>query len=71
MVLVNSYTTGLSPAVMQYILGAVVNPRFGGEVSSDEIGLPASASQMALPAEQRQSGAGRVPGMIESKDDNA
>lgn len=49
MVLVNSYTTGLSPAVMQYILGAVVNPRFGGAVSSDEIGLPASASQMALP----------------------
>lgn len=38
MVLVNSYTTGLSPAVMQYILGAVVNPRFGGAVSSDEIG---------------------------------
>ena len=49
MVLVNSYTTGLSPAVMQYILGAVVNPRIGGAVSSDEIGLPASASQMALP----------------------
>ena len=49
MVLVNSYTTGLSPAVMQYILGAVVKSRFGGAVSSDEIGLPASASQMALP----------------------
>lgn len=49
MVLVNSYTTGLSPAVMQYILGTVVQPRLGGLVWSDEIGLPASASHMVLP----------------------
>ncbi|HIT52638.1 MAG TPA: class I SAM-dependent methyltransferase [Candidatus Fimivicinus intestinavium] len=49
MMLVNSYTTGLSPAVMEYILGAVVRPRFGGEVSSSEIGLPVSATHMALP----------------------
>ena len=49
MVLVNSYTTGLSPAVMEYILGTVVQPRLGGLVSSDEIGLPASASHMVLP----------------------
>lgn len=49
MVLINSYTTGLSPAVMQYMLGAVVQQRFGGAVSSDELGLPVSASHMALP----------------------
>jgi len=48
-VLINSYTTGLSPAVMQYILGALVKPRFGGEVDSDEIGLPVSDTGMILP----------------------
>jgi len=49
MLLVNSYTTGLSPSVMQYILGALVVPRFGGSVSGAEIGLPVTASGMALP----------------------
>lgn len=48
-VLINSYTTGLSPAVMQYILGAVVKPRFGGDVESDEIGLPVRETGMILP----------------------
>ena len=49
MVLINSYTTGLSPSVMQYILGSVIVPRFGGNVSCDEIGLPVKASGMVLP----------------------
>lgn len=49
MVLINSYTTGLSPAVMQYILGAVIQPKFGGTVSSDEIGLPVTETGMVLP----------------------
>lgn len=49
MVLINSYTTGLSPAVMQYILGSVIKPVFGGNVTSDEIGLPVTASKMILP----------------------
>ncbi len=48
-VLINSYTTGLSPAVMQYILGSLVVPKFGGEVSGSEIGLPVSGSGMVLP----------------------
>lgn len=48
-VLINSYTTGLSPSVMQYILGSVVVPRFGGSVSSSEIGLPVTESKMVLP----------------------
>ena len=48
-VLINSYTTGLSPSVMQYILGSVVVPRFGGSVSSSEIGLPVTESKMILP----------------------
>ena len=48
-VLINSYTTGLSPAVMQYILGATVNKEFGGALSSSEIGLPVTESGMILP----------------------
>lgn len=49
MVLINSYTTGLSPAVMQYILGAVIKPKYNGTVDSDEIGLPVSETGMVLP----------------------
>ena len=49
MVLINSYTTGLSPAVMEYILGSVVSPKFGGQLSCSEIGLPVSQSGMVLP----------------------
>lgn len=49
MVLINSYTTGLSPAVMEYILGSVISPKFGGRVSSDEIGLPVTQTGMTLP----------------------
>ncbi len=43
MVLINSYTTGLSPSVMEYILGETVQRKFGGKVSSDEIGIPVSS----------------------------
>ncbi|MBQ8514926.1 MAG: class I SAM-dependent methyltransferase [Ruminococcus sp.] len=47
--LINSYTTGLSPSVMGYILGSVMQKRFGGAVSFDEIGLPVEESGMVLP----------------------
>ena len=43
MVLINSYTTGLSPSVMQYILGETVQKQFGGTTESDEIGIPVSS----------------------------
>lgn len=49
MVLINSYTTGLSPSVMKYILGSIVTPRFGGEVSCDEIGLMTTETGLHLP----------------------
>ena len=49
MMLINSYTTGLSASVMEYILGSVVKKKFGGKVSSSEIGLPVSESGMILP----------------------
>ena len=47
--LLNSYTTGLSPAVMGYLLGSVLKPKFGGDVTADEIGLPVEESGMVLP----------------------
>ena len=47
--LINSYTTGLSPSVMGYILGTVLTDRFGGSVSFDEIGLPVKSTGMTLP----------------------
>jgi 23S rRNA (cytosine1962-C5)-methyltransferase len=47
--LLNSYTTGLSPSVMEYILAVVIKKRRGGSVSSDEIGLPVTLSGQALP----------------------
>lgn len=45
----NSYTTGLSPAVMEYLLGVLIQKKFGGRVSSDEIGLPVTESGLVLP----------------------
>ncbi len=47
--LINSYTTGLSPSVMQYILASLMDTKYGGEFSADEIGLPVSASGLVLP----------------------
>ncbi|MDL2232264.1 class I SAM-dependent methyltransferase [Ruminococcaceae bacterium OttesenSCG-928-L11] len=47
--LLNSYTTGLSPSVMEYILAVVIREKRGGRVSSDEIGLPVTCSGQALP----------------------
>lgn len=46
--LVNSYTTGLAPAVLTYMLGTELR-RFGGSVESQEIGLPVSRSGLVLP----------------------
>lgn len=48
--LLNSYTTGLSPSVMAYILGSVLTKKFGGDVSADEIGLRVEETGMVLPA---------------------
>ncbi|MDR0315005.1 MAG: class I SAM-dependent methyltransferase [Oscillospiraceae bacterium] len=49
MFLVNSYTAGLSPAVMQYILGTVLPGKYKGQVISDEIGLEVTSSGLLLP----------------------
>lgn len=49
MMLINSYTTGLSPSVMEYILGATVKKKFGGTVTGSEIGLKTSSKGLVLP----------------------
>ena len=49
MVLLNSYTTGLSASVMKYILDDVLVKEKGGSVSADEIGLPVSSNGEVLP----------------------
>ena len=47
--LINSYTTGLQPAVLSYMLNTVITKKFGGTVVSDEIGLPVTESGLILP----------------------
>lgn len=48
-VLLNSYTTGLSPSVMSCLLQMTVGKRFKIETSAEEIGLPIKRSGMQLP----------------------
>lgn len=47
--LINSYTTGLQPAVLSYMLGSTVVKKFGGTVDAQEIGLPVSSNGLVLP----------------------
>lgn len=47
--LVNSYTTGLQPAVLSYMLGTELVPGFGGRIEAQEIGLPVSENGLVLP----------------------
>ena len=48
-IIINSYTTGLAPSVLTYILETVVSRKFGGRTVSDEIGLPVSETGLVLP----------------------
>ena len=45
----NSYTAGLSPSVMECILNLTLRKKFGGVVSADEIGLPVTEQNIVLP----------------------
>ncbi len=47
--LLNSYTTGLQAGVLTYMLSEEIAGKFGGKVSSDEIGLPVSGNRLVLP----------------------
>ncbi len=48
--LVNSYTTGLSPLTMSYLLELKVKSRFGGTIESGELGLHVTQTGAFLPA---------------------
>ena len=46
--LINSYTTGLAPAVLTYMIATELK-KYGGHVDSQEIGLPVSSNGLVLP----------------------
>ncbi len=46
---INSYTTGLQPAVLSYIMNTEITRKFGGTVTADEIGLPVTSSGLLFP----------------------
>lgn len=47
--LLNSYTTGLQPAVLSYLLQLTLCRKYGGQVEAQEIGLPVSGNGLVLP----------------------
>lgn len=47
--LINSYTTGLQPAVLSYMLNTVITKQRGGFVEAEEIGIPVRDSKLILP----------------------
>jgi 23S rRNA (cytosine1962-C5)-methyltransferase len=47
--LINSYTTGLQPAVLSYMMNSAIVKKHGGHVEADEIGLPVTDSGLILP----------------------
>ncbi len=48
-VIINSYTTGLAPSVLTYILETIVSSKHGGRTDSQELGLRVSETGLALP----------------------
>ena len=47
--LVNSYTTGLAPAVLTYMISTEIVSKHGGHVEAQEIGLPVTQTGLILP----------------------
>ena len=47
--LINSYTTGLAPAVLYNILTVTLNKKYGGKTTADGIGLPVTGTDLILP----------------------
>ena len=48
-ILLNSYTTGLSPSVMSYLLQMTVGSQRKADISAEEIGLPVQQTGLAIP----------------------
>ena len=47
--LINMYTTGISPAVLDYMIAETVIKTHGGKVHSEDIGLPVRDTGLILP----------------------
>ena len=47
--IINSYTTGISPSVPVYLLGMTMARRYGGTVEGGELLLPVTQSGLGLP----------------------
>lgn len=47
--MVNSYTTGLAPSVLTYLLETLITKQHGGSTDSQELGLPVLESGLILP----------------------
>ncbi len=47
--LINSYTTGLQPGVLAYMLSEVIGKKYQGRIVAEEIGLPVSSNGLVLP----------------------
>lgn len=47
--LINSYTTGLAPSVLTYMLELQIKSKYAGKVLASEIGLPVSSNGLVLP----------------------
>ena len=58
--LLNSYTTGLAPSVLTYMINLEINSKFEGTTESSEIGLPVTDSGLILPC----GASGRFTGKI-------
>ena len=48
-VIINSYTTGLAPSVLGYMLDTLVTTKHGGHTECQELGLPVTNTGLALP----------------------
>lgn len=58
--LINSYTTGLQPAVLRYMLETTLVSGFGGHAEAEEIGLPVSDNGLVLPCGASGRWTGRI-----------
>ena len=48
-VILNSYTAGLAPGVLGYLLQRLVAEKYGGKTAWDELGLPVTSTGLVLP----------------------
>ena len=48
-VIISSYSTGLAPSVMSYLLGITAGKKHNGTIEAEELGLPVDSTGLVLP----------------------